>query len=286
MKILITALPKSGTTALYHKIKNSLSGNLLCLFEPKECDASLRDSTDIVLAKILLVDDSFCDYESFKSFERKILIVRDPRDSLISLMLYSAFDVGFHNDYTKVNKLLDLLREKEARPGGVSVLEIFQLFMTLDSRDLDYLAIFTQRMEFSMKYHDANKDFFVLRYEQVVRNEVGELERYLGRKLTGSAVVDKRFVRVERSKGYGDWKNWFLLEDIDFFRPLFSKYMKRYGYSDDWQTNKNPKILPQYSSKYVQRLIRERRMLEMDGTERKSFTRRLWRRLVSRKSNA
>jgi hypothetical protein len=38
MKIVIFGLAKSGTTALFYKIKNSLPPDTVCLFEPRSFD--------------------------------------------------------------------------------------------------------------------------------------------------------------------------------------------------------------------------------------------------------
>jgi len=77
--------------------------------------------------------------------------------------------------------------------------------------------------------------------------------------------VDKAHNRVVRTKGSGDWKNWFLKEDIDFFKTIFSGYMATYGYADDWETRPNPIIRPENCSGYVRRIVSEKQTAGKPG---------------------
>lgn len=84
MKIVIFGLAKSGTTALFYKIKNSLPPDTVCLFEPRSFDPravkkkriksllSHRREPD-VLAKVLpFRPHDPADVDSFSHFERLI----------------------------------------------------------------------------------------------------------------------------------------------------------------------------------------------------------------------
>jgi hypothetical protein len=44
-KILILALPKSGTTILYQMLKESMAEDTLCLFEPATCQPEASCAT-------------------------------------------------------------------------------------------------------------------------------------------------------------------------------------------------------------------------------------------------
>ncbi len=91
-------------------------------------------------------------------------------------------------------------------------------------------------------------------------NKIGKLEEYLGIKLHGEAVVDNWVSRVVRTKSSGDWKNWFLEEDIEYFRPIFREFMERYEYPDDWGVNAKPGIRREHCSEYVKRIALEYRV--------------------------
>jgi len=63
--------------------------------------------------------------------------------------------------------------------------------------------------------------------------------------------------RVIRSKAYGNWKDWFTISDVEFYRPIYNEYMEMFGYQDNWDLNANPLIDPRLSSQYVMKLIEE-----------------------------
>ena len=80
-----------------------------------------------------------------------------------------------------------------------------------------------------------------------------------------SSQRDEMFSDVPRTKKSGDWKNWFLQEDIDFFRPLFAEYMKRYGYPEDWAISDEPLIYPENGSRFVKSALNK--FYEKNGYE-------------------
>jgi hypothetical protein len=63
---------------------------------------------------------------------------------------------------------------------------------------------------------------------------------------------------VARKKAFGDWRNWFLEEDAEVFKPAYLPYMEAIGYdSSDWAVSAQPAIEPEFSSIYMKRLVRE-----------------------------
>jgi hypothetical protein len=86
------------------------------------------------------------------------------------------------------------------------------------------------------------------------------LEKYLGFQVAGKAEVPEHFQRVVRTKGYGDWRNWFTEEDVDKYRKMISPWLEKYGYdANDWQLNPAPVIDASHCSEYFMRLVREQR---------------------------
>ena len=109
-RILIQGLAKSGTSALLYKIANSLPrGETEVLFELPRCPGC---SATNVVAKVLLdgylwsldathrhtVEPTTVDIDSYAGFDKRILIVRDPRDRLISQALYVFFGEPYCRD--------------------------------------------------------------------------------------------------------------------------------------------------------------------------------------------
>jgi hypothetical protein len=287
MKIVIAGLGKSGTTGLFFKIKNSLSSGARCLFEPDRYALLAEDRELTVLAKILLYRPDRVDYGSFEGFDKKILIVRDPRDRLISQLLYEIWN-SFYGDKKKVSRFLNLLEKKESDPFAVSVLDILGLIkknkkhnfwrnpklskVREKSKELRFWIsdLYGRRFNLSMDFHDSRPDYFLIKYEDFLAGRIRELEGYLGFRLFAAPRVDEEYSRVARTQKSGNWKNWFLKRDIKFFRPRFLNFMEKYGYSDDWELNKKPKILPVHSSGYVKRLSEERRKADLPSGNKKS----------------
>ncbi len=63
---------------------------------------------------------------------------------------------------------------------------------------------------------------------------------------------------MARSKGHGDWRNWFLAEDVAYFKPLFSDFMQALGYEDCWDLPERPVVSAEKASGYLMRLAEER----------------------------
>src|SRR5688500_13798519 len=123
MRILIAGQAKSGTTALYYALKQTLPRKYTCLFEPHSTTAAAGDRH--VLAKVLI--NPTLRPDAFETFDRKILIVRDPRDNLVSRLLYAVFDREFFADDGKVRVFVERLERKRRDPAGVPLRELLQV---------------------------------------------------------------------------------------------------------------------------------------------------------------
>jgi len=84
MRTLITGIARSGTSALYFKLRDALPETTWCLFEPRHIDAAHLYRHPDVLAKVIIGPPADFDYEPYRGFDPKIMIVRDPRDNLVS----------------------------------------------------------------------------------------------------------------------------------------------------------------------------------------------------------
>jgi hypothetical protein len=253
--ILIAGLAKSGTTALFYKIREVMPSDTLCLFEPKSFDSAAAEGRKAVLAKVLLMG---AEPEAFSHFNKKILIVRDPRDRMVSSALYRAFNSPeFCRDEDKVKKLVDLLKRKEASPRSVPTLELIRMGDRLTGDP--HLPRVENALKRLVSFRKAHPDFFLFRYENLVRANFDELSRYLGWSLSNEKpVVATEVKRVARKQDSGDWQDWFIPEDVEYFRPLLDPYMRELGYDDEWELAENPRITPEYSSAYVMQIVKER----------------------------
>jgi hypothetical protein len=265
MQIVIAGLAKTGTTGLFYKLKNSLPEPARELFETTVYEPKPGDGDRDVLAKILIGRESYADYDSFDRFDKKICIVRDPRDRLISSFLYRTYVEPFVDDEAKCAEFIDLLRQKEADGGSVSVQRLCQKQDELSGRPAASLRAsfdyFVGPLAWVGQFCERHPGYFVYKYEDFVSGEFTALEEYMGFALDGGASVDARVERVARTRGLGDWRNWFLPEDVERLRndKTVTEYMARFGYADDWELPAAPVIKPEHGSQYVERITLEQR---------------------------
>jgi hypothetical protein len=265
LKILIAGLAKSGTTALLFKLKQTLSADALCLFEPKRFDQSTVPEKRDVIAKILVGAPDDFDYPSFRGFDRRILIVRDPRDQLVSRFLYRACsDPEFRNDDSKVSAFVETMRQKEANPKSISLLTLVHRYNELRDKGRSGIRETaglpriwgTGSFPMALAFHRQEGEFLVYKYEDFVAEIYAPLENYLGTRLPpGAAVVAEQYEHVGRTRGAGDWAHWFTTSDVELFRPHLLPYMFEYGYEDNWTLAGIPRISPEHASEFVLRSV-------------------------------
>jgi hypothetical protein len=247
-RILILGLAKSGTTALHFKIKNSLEKGTIELFEPDMFIPKEEYKKQDIVAKVI-VDHKATNFTSFfNNFDKKILIVRDPRDLIISkLLFYKLQDIPFAK--RKLKKFLTALQKKEDNPEDIPLSYVIK--SSLECSFEEWLKILENKLDFLIALANLHKDVFVIKYEDLIDGKVKKLEKFLGFKLVQKTKISEKYQKVVRSKRYGNWKNWFTQEDILIFRPIFKKYMKKFNYADKWKANKIKKINKKESSEYV-----------------------------------
>jgi hypothetical protein len=257
VKLVIAGLGKSGTTALFYKLLETFEEPPLTLFEPVEYRPVSADRH--ILAKVLIDPPGKVNFASFASFDRKIHIVRDPRDNLISRLLYRPYNrVDFVSNESHVRKFLARLQDKENCPARHSVLSLIKYYDALIGTDS--LQRLCEHPTTALSFTRDHPEYFTIHYEDVVRGILAELSRYIGLPLApATAVVAAAQKRVGRSKGYGDWKHWFTQEDVDYFHKIHQPYLDAYGYSPDWELASNQQISAENSAQYVLNLVNERR---------------------------
>lgn len=282
VRIIIVGLAKSGTTALCFKIGNSLNDPFI-LVEPPSWDKTLarrwrrwrrRHGSDVV-AKLVIGKGSgddpppendgshvvtgvplLQDYASFDQFDKKVMIVRDPRDVVVSHLLYRAgYHVLWNRSRLDIHKYLDLLRRKESAPQSVSILPL--LAPSLD------MAYFRIAFDATIAFRQEHQDYFFITYEDFICGHLAPLEAYLEVPLLGAAEVGHMYSRVARTKASGSWRKWFSQEDVEFFKPLLAPYMATFGYdSEDWEVGKSEPIPSIEGSDYVKKILDQRRQEE------------------------
>lgn len=255
MRIAIFGQYKTGTTALFQVIRNACEPGIRCLFEPGGYMKLPTDHRTGVLAKVIL--DSPCVNE-FTSFERKILITRDPRDWLVSTILFMPQQRRqVYGSPETLDEILQLLRQKETSPSSVSMHRVLEKILTvLSEREREGIEdIIRGQLDFTMAFDQALEGGLKVKYEDFVIGRVTELKRYLGLSLKPRVEVPSEYGHVPRTLDCGNWRTWFTQEDVRFFRPLVSRFMTTQGYPDDWSLESVERLNPDHGSGYVERTV-------------------------------
>ena len=269
-RIVIFGPYKSGTTGVFYKIRNSLQGTVRTLFEKPFFVPEEADARQWVLAKTILgagSEISGTDYDGFLKFEKKLCLCRDPRDLVISGILFMIQEEsGLYENDAKLFRILDMLRQKEADSQSVSMWHIFERVVGETGRHsfCDVTEWLRFQYQWLIEFEKALDDYCLLKYEDFVDDNLMALERYLGFQLTGDAGVDAVHDHVPRTKTYNNWKHWFTEEDCFFFKPIFEGYIEHYGYSKEWQINCGIAISPEHCSEYVLRTVNKKRTKQIE----------------------
>jgi len=276
LKIVLFGLGKSGTSALFYKVVNSVPGRAIALFEPQSHGPVDRAREHLkalkrgyvarhVVAKVLPYGRRPVRLADFDRFDRQVLIVRDPRDRLVSELLYRSYHASFARRDEAALRFVETLRRKEEDPSGVPLLRVVEAFESLEEAGGSVAAWLeayrTEAVARALRFHDERPRLMLFRYEDLVDERFGAMEDYLGFPLEGDARVPETLRRVVRTRGYGAWRHWFTAEDVHILRPALAPFMDRYYPGADWETAPAPRIETEHASLYARRLLDERRAL-------------------------
>ena len=267
-KVIVLGLAKSGTTGLWSVLVKSYPRRYLQFFEGQYLPSrynkyfgqtnSEQNPRDVVSKQIIGPDFNFTD---LASFDKIIWMVRDPRDRLISYLLYRHYDYRYASDEF-VREQLDLLRLKERDPDALAMIDLeARLLLPRPTLESAFFWNDHQKSNFMSTLIEEERAF-IFKYEDFVNQEYSGLENFLGIKMSGNAKVPKQFQRVIRSKTHSFWNHWFTQKDVDNYMGLFQPFLEQYGYKDEWALAEEKKIDPEHCSRYVRTIINERRQLD------------------------
>lgn len=256
MKVLVLGMAKSGTTAVYTAIRNALGEDTDYLYEPSRLEEFdlVRNSTRpnvLVKAFFSVVRRTSLD---LSIFDKVVLLCRDPRDVAISFVLFN-FLMNCRSAEC-VPEIRDLLRAKEDDPRAVSMRQITERAGALCTRKPEWQR-FSGLLAYSVELTRSHPKYHVARYEDFVDGRIEGLSAYLGLPISPQVQVADWVKQVERSKGYGDWKNWFTEEDIPYFQPLFQPYLEYFSYETEWTLAAQPVVRRELASGYIEKNLKE-----------------------------
>lgn len=274
-KVLLIGKAKTGTTVVSKTIQNSLS-NCDYELEPKSAGFFTQDRVsyaDNLMVKVIFehfnstpnVRQAILSNELPLKFNKKILLIRDPRDELISRLCYMVRPLHMQGRMTpeKLQQWLHCIHKKEQSPSQVSFLSLVNdmdsIFQT--SKFVEGFLEFCNQYTHFIKL--SSKDVFSLKYEDFIDGNFDKLEQYLGFKLSRELIntsenqpsnQDELIQRTKRSSSYGGWKEFLTEDDVVYLKPLLSDMLDDLGYTD-WQLNASNSLDPINYSTYIDKLV-------------------------------
>lgn len=261
--ILILGAAKSGTTGLFYAVRSALAERLGMrvegLFEPRtwvEIRDYLRSSTDDVrLVKALLGVLVRGGPMQTDLFEKRVVIFRDPRDNIVSRLVFMLPKILPLSEPRKVEAVLDLLRRKESEPGSLSVVDIIRQISRVSGRE-DLLANMRANALLPARIKREHEGaFFFMPYDDLVAENFAPLSEYLGVPIGTGFAVDQKHAYVVRSKESGGWRHWFLDEDVRYFATEVAEDYRLLGFDPEEMPASERRIAPETCSRYAQAQI-------------------------------
>lgn len=253
-KILIVGMPKSGTSVLTYIIAGAFV-NSKVYFEPSGvnnlCDIEIHSKIcsepEITITKCLFLNRKKTRLDEIESlYNKRIWIIRDPRDWLVSNFLY----IWYHKhglDELRFRTTLDMVREKERDPSSVDFVALLE--------NANGLAAYLRRLQNFSDLMFTRVNWHLTRYEDFIKGQTSTLETYLDKTLDHNIELPSSIKRVARTKGSGDWRNWFTGNDIRKLKPVLNDTLSKFGYGSDWSVGKYQYLDPSLGSKYMEGLF-------------------------------
>lgn len=257
-KISIIGIAKSGTSALYSSIKSELPAPRRILFEPNNAAelAFVTSGNGNALTKIMFGALDGQKYDP-ALFTHRVAIVRDPRDTIISSILFRFNRLKLLNNKKLFSHLVSLFERKEADPRSISVHDILEAAGKGEAHDMK--DSFGGLLSKYSGYLDR-EDQHVVTFDQMVTGDFDALNDYLGLTVLPPPPLQGWVSKISRKGTSGDWKNWFTPEDVAFFRPAMDPFITKYGFDPEWTLEAEPLIEPKYCSQYITRLSEARKV--------------------------
>lgn len=265
MNILVLGKAKTGTTVISRTIHNSL-GEAGFHMEPKQIEFFMKEKLpheDDHVVKIIFehwdktpnVRRAFTLNELPLKFDKKVAIVRDPRDELLSRMMYIIYPWLEKNKYRgnekKVADWLSFVAGVESNPVDYSFLDLVSRFdQIFGVKILQNRHRLTAYFNFCKFLGDRA---FLIRYEDFISGNVSDLEAYLGFDIANESGIEDSH-RTRRSANFNNWKAIFKEDDVTYFKSNFGDLFEQYGYTD-WELEPATTLPSEHYSGYLLRIV-------------------------------
>lgn len=254
-RILVVGLNKSGTSILAYRIASGLKTNKI-YFEPKSKESlshynhhiGYTESSNIVTKSLYHqgYDQAFTQISQL--YDKKVWIVRDPRDVIISSFFYHWYK-GHNKPEELFNLAYSRTLAKEKSPLEISFSEMLDGIM-------DPKKYMNGRYNGLIKMiKKLDKSWLIIKYEDFIDQNLEHLNQYLGFRVDTSAEVNPRVNRVSRSKAYGNWRKWFIKSEIKKMKEIFNPALENLNYDiNNWEVEDNNVLDPKEGSEYMYKL--------------------------------
>ena len=258
-RISIIGLAKSGTSALYSAIKAKLPEPRRLMFEPTSPRELSYVSDDVNvngLTKLMFGSAEKLGYRT-ENFTHNLAIVRDPRDTIVSSILFRFNRMKLLNNPEVSQRLMAHFVEKETDPRAKSVVDI------LDAIEKGEAQRFRSAFQNQLKRFSGylkNSSHHKITFDQMISGDFSDLNSYLNLELEPPPPLQGWIEKIGRKGESGDWRHWFTSEDVEFFQASMSPFIDEFGFDGEWELAETPQISPEHCSGYIRRLSEARRV--------------------------
>ncbi|MEZ5479921.1 MAG: hypothetical protein R3E95_21300 [Thiolinea sp.] len=270
MNVLVIGAAKTGTTIVSKTIRNGIIDADYHM-EPQDSRFFMHESVPGDRSHVVKIIFEHWDERPnlrkaivlnelpFK-FDKIIFIVRDPRDEILSRVMYFMYPwVSEHRldgNEERVRRWIAFIRKVEQEP----VLYSFQEIIEFLGKNFSSGVGLSRKTQALKLYRDfmlsVGEQVYVLKYEDFIQSEWQGLESYLGFPLSIKSDSRQQHHRTRRSSSFNNWKELFKPVDVDFFRKEWGDIMLAQGYTD-WELEPVPHLSSDNYSGYLERLLDE-----------------------------
>jgi hypothetical protein len=282
--VLVLGPSKTGTTGVYTAVKRGLAEAGVptrSVFEPTSpdpLDQLFRYAPHHTVLVKVTMDRVDLVVPDVRVFDRRLMTVRDPRDTLISALLFRPLTKrrlhgSSQASQVAVDTFIQALEDKEADPGSRSVLALFQLAHQLGLGRPPFQSL---AQALRQQRHLAAADLVhVLTYERFVSGDLAAASDYLGLHLRNEGpTTDSWIGHISRSRSSGEFLRWFHESDLEYFNHMFGESLRAFGYPPRVTLTPELGVEPATSSEFVRRVSAERRvrLSQRDDAEARAAT--------------
>lgn len=292
--VLVLGRAKTGTTFIAKSIEASCPmAPARFIMEPRT-QRDINRATNVPTRSTLIMKVLFDHWDkqrdalgelvtgpSQPTFHARIAIVRDPRDELISRLMFRPFSFLINGDARAedVERWANVLEQREQNPE-MTFLDVQKAFAATFPGTRDPADEIRLIARLCMDYADYLKQnqtvFATLRYEDAVADDFSAIESALGWQVAKTHDLG-RFGYTKRSGAATNWAKWFHPSDLETIKDLMGPACTELGYSD-WTlpADTDRTIKPEHHSEYARGLLRQYRR---QGGAARTFLQRLRSRL-------